>query len=222
MKVHFGKLDFLQRNHVLNRIYSTTSQADVVDSSAYLNEIAIDINARVSKILPDSPAEMHSIERIKTILAMDITRSHYTIPGSFIRNHDYLFLPTPNFKSEDADRLRRSLEGRDVVIFREMLTTLSTKLQSLLKDGSTWNENTIHHAIEAEFPAKEERVILHKALRYALAGGRSGPSIAQVMVVLGEDMALERMREVDFSGQRLVDGMGRTHESYNIDATSRT
>ena len=66
---------------------------------------------------------------------------------------------------------------------------------------------------------KKVNKALHQYLRWAIAGGRSGPSIPETMVLLGRDVTLRRLKEAT-SQRDLPEDSGSVQDAVSNIASS--
>lgn len=125
---------------------------------------------------------------------------NYTTPSAFVeRNSDFFFLKLrESYTRRPSDRVLTENTGTIINHFREILP-------------EQWDEPSLRKAFErmADTLSKKwgqgynQRVDLAKAsrssvqhfLRWALTGGRPGPTLMLTMSILGRDVSLKRIED---------------------------
>lgn len=128
-------------------------------------------------------------EYLSSIVRLDA--KNYLTPTDFLRRNDYFFRDPihaheagakGSLNTDEAQTLRWSLEGI------EPTSWARDSIKDLLKEQGT---NYGHQS------QKEGSKRLYHYLRYAIAGGRPGPAIADVMIVIGREESLKRLRQAE-------------------------
>ncbi|KAF3930697.1 hypothetical protein ABW19_dt0208451 [Dactylella cylindrospora] len=202
-KVNFGKLIYFQKAYIQK--YASPEHHE---GSRFRLLLIDQIRKALEERFPDTPEGLKSTEYLSEVLESDI--KNFVTADKYVDQHDYFFLPTPNFDCTEANIYREKLSGDEVVKGKEALNIMIKSIKRRREKGHDWNEDLIHKIIEDNWEEKEPYKMVIRNLRYALAGGRSGPSINRIMMLLGEEECLKRMREVQWSGKRgQVDDKGR-------------
>ncbi|KAJ6261850.1 hypothetical protein Dda_2649 [Drechslerella dactyloides] len=201
-KVNFGKLEYLQKAYV-----AAYASRDNTGAEDFLASIATAIQTALTVTFPELPEPVKSIDYIRAVLASDL--KNYVTPLKFVEQHDYLFLPAPNFDSAEAAGYRSKMTGEDVIRGKEDVVTLIKALQAREKRGFSFDDEFIDRMLTDNWD-KEAHKDIQRILRYALAGGRSGPGIHRIMMLLGEEQCIKRLQEIRWYGKRgQVDAKGR-------------
>ena len=140
---------------------------------------------------------------------LSVDAKNYTTPSEFVeRNYHFFFVePREKYKCGPSDGILT--DNIDMIIdqfqkvlpeewdeqnlkeaFENMVVTLSTKL------GQDFNE-----IID---PAKTSRDSVQHFLRWALTGGRSGPTLMLTMSILGRDVSLKRIEDAASVLEKMV------------------
>lgn len=173
-----------------------------------LSSILSKSRTQIEAKYPDTPEEFKSDEYICAVLNCNL--KNYTTPAKLVEDQDYFFTLSPNFDSLEATNYRLKLSGEEVIKLKEALNQVHKTLARRLAKGETFDGGLLDRILNSSFPDKQARGMVHGALRYALAGGKSGPSVHDIVEILGEEETLRRLKEVDWSGRRAqVDEKGR-------------
>lgn len=70
-----------------------------------------------------------------------------------------------------------------------------------------------------ESQKKEVNRAVNQYLRWAIAGGSSGPGIAETLVLLGRDVTLQRLKDAASQGS-VEEDRGSTEDAVSIRATT--
>ncbi|KAF3908452.1 hypothetical protein ABW21_db0202848 [Orbilia brochopaga] len=201
-KVNFGKLEYLQKAYVA--AYASENNPDAED---FLDSITTAIQTALTVTFPELPEPIKSADCIRTILEADL--KNYITPLKFVESHDYLFQATPNFDSAEASGYRSKMTADDVLRGKEDVATLIRLLQAHAKRGLPFDVEFIDRMLADNWD-KEAQKDIQRILRYALAGGRSGPGIHAIMLLLGSEQCIKRLQEIRWYGKRgQVDDKGR-------------
>ncbi|KAF3910849.1 hypothetical protein ABW20_dc0105644 [Dactylellina cionopaga] len=216
-KVNFGKLDYLQKAYVATYASAEQQQKTEIDSTTpFISSIVSSIQTALEATLPQSPLPLRSPEYIATILDADL--KNYVTPVKFVEQHDYFFLPDPDFDSVEANVFRNKCSGEDVIKGKEAVNVLVRAIKKRMTSGSgdggivlPWDEAFIDRILDENWEGdKESQRIVQRNLRFALTGGKSGPGIHRIMMILGEEEVLRRLENVRWYGRRgMVDEKGR-------------
>ncbi|EPS42378.1 hypothetical protein H072_3580 [Dactylellina haptotyla CBS 200.50] len=203
-KVNFGKLDYLQKSYV--EAYTTSVDHEARDE--FISSMVSGIQTAIATSFPDIPEILRSREYIELILEAD--RKNYVTPVKFVEEHDYFFYPTPDFDCVEANVYRDKMSGDDVIKGKEAAATFAKAIKRRANRGLEWDDAFIDLILDENWEDKEAQRMVQRSLRYALAGGKSGPGIHKIMMILGEEEVVKRLEEVRWYGRRgLVDDKGR-------------
>ncbi|KAF3902705.1 hypothetical protein AA313_de0201518 [Arthrobotrys entomopaga] len=201
-KVNFSKLDFLQRAYVESYAHSPSKDE-------FLSTIISSLQSALATTFPTVPEILRSPEYLALILESDL--KNYVTPVRFIQQHDYFFLPSADFDCPEAIRFREKSTGEDVLRGKEAVQVLLTAIKKRENKEVMWDEGFLDTVLDENWPDdKEAHKIVSRNLRYALAGGKSGPGIHKIMMILGEEEVERRLKEVRWYARGgLVDEKGR-------------
>lgn len=142
-------------------------------------------------------------DRVKFLLRLD--RQNYTTPQEFFDRHApcLCHVSRPPYVPR-TDIAGGSLTKDHVQLIRDRLGQItvgewsSQKLEEVMGDlactvGGIERRNLGADDVQAEF--KSVNNALGRFLRWALTGGQPGPGIRTVMVLLGREVTLQRLRE---------------------------
>lgn len=188
--VDFGKLDFLQKNHVRQRVRS-----DPVAGKEELDKCEKIIHALYGKKLENGfPLTREYIH------AVFITNlGNYLTPEKFGATTAYFF-KRPSFRAETALRSIKNL----VKFFRQsgcsvwdLYHGIVEEVEKIPDTSEGWTIDALKVVLNWEQMLDIEVWALRmRLLRVALADGASGPSLADTMWVLGKERCLERMKGI--------------------------
>ncbi|KAK6533594.1 Glutamate--tRNA ligase mitochondrial [Orbilia ellipsospora] len=201
-KVNFSKLDFLQRAYV-------ESYATSLSKPDFIPSIISSLQTALATTFPQVPEILRSPEYLSLVLDSDL--KNYITPTRFIKQHDYFFLPSADFDCAEAVRFREKLTGEDVLRGKEAVQVILTAIKKRENKEVQWDESFLDTVLEVNWPDdKEAHKIVNRNLRYALAGGKSGPGIHKIMMILGEEEVEKRLKGVRWYARGgLVDEKGR-------------
>jgi len=104
----------------------------------------------------------------------------------------YFFVP-PAWADAEASAM---LDG---ISMEDYLNAMRGTLERL-KSASSWNTQTLADALHAESRAEAMKPAkFMTALRHAMSGTKNGPSVAEIMDVLGEQRTIARLEEAGSS-----------------------
>lgn len=185
--VDFGKLDFLQKEHIRRRLAAGGPGAEeIVDSvdAAYREQPWAD------------PAVTKDYIR-----AIVFANKNLTLPVQFIQDSKFFFVdPLSELQgapSKEAAKLMRKVE--------KYLIDNGMKLEDLvqgLREGleaipaGEWTEVALGKVVECGEKEKKRWQMEMAAARLAITGGMSGPSLAKTLEILGKVRGVERVHRV--------------------------
>ncbi|KAK6536445.1 Glutamate--tRNA ligase mitochondrial [Arthrobotrys megalospora] len=205
-KVNFGKLDHLQRAFIA--AYSIPEDGDTSKPSSFVASIVEAVQNAVAVRFPEVPEELRHPEYIEAILESDM--KNYITPVKFAETHDYFFLPSPDWDSIEANVYREKMSGEDVIKGKEALATIVKAIKKRPAGLLEWNDDYIGHILANNWEDEDSRKMVQRNLRYALAGGKGGPGIHKIMMILGEEEVVRRLENVRWYGKRgQLDDKGR-------------
>ncbi|KAK6509451.1 Glutamate--tRNA ligase mitochondrial [Arthrobotrys musiformis] len=205
-KVNFGKLDYLQKAFIA--AYSVPEDGDTSKPSAFVSSIVEAVQNAVAARFPEVPEELRHPEYISAILESDM--KNYITPVKFVETHDYFFLPTPDWDSIEANVYREKMTGEDVIKGKDALATIVKTMKRRPSDLLDWNDDYITRILADNWEDEDSRKMVQRNLRYALAGGKNGPGIHKLMMILGEEEVIRRLENVRWYGKRgQLDEKGR-------------
>lgn len=112
----------------------------------------------------------------------------------FLTDSDYFFT-TPDMKSKSAEKtLRKILQGQEKEAIKKMKASIIEGLKGL--SGSDWTYANLEKAILGAYPPSEDpkdAILKIKILRWALSGGKHGPNIYDMLLLLGRERSLHRL-----------------------------
>ncbi|KAF3168646.1 Glutamate--tRNA ligase mitochondrial [Orbilia oligospora] len=205
-KVNFGKLDYLQKAFIA--AYSVPEDGDTSKSSSFTASIVEAVQNAVAVRFPQVPEELRHPEYIAAILESDM--KNYITPVKFVESHDYFFLPNPDWDSIEANVYREKMTGEDVIKGKDALATIANTMKKRPSDMLEWNDDYITRILGDNWQDEESKKMVQRNLRYALAGGKGGPGIHKIMMILGEEEVIRRLENVRWYGKRgQLDEKGR-------------
>lgn len=194
--VDFGKLDFLQKNHIRQRVKSQpATEKDELDKCEKV------IRARYGdKLETGAPLTR---EYIRIILVTCL--GNYLTPEKLAGSTRYFFR-RPKFQAEPALKPIKNL----VKFFRQsgcsvwdLYHGLVEEVEKIPEEG--WTIDALKVALNWEQMLDIEIWGLRmRLLRLALTDGVAGPGLADVMWVLGKQRSLERIKGVTVAFEREV------------------
>ncbi|GME66011.1 Glutamyl/glutaminyl-tRNA synthetase class Ic [Neofusicoccum parvum] len=184
-----GKLQFLQHQHSLRRLTPGDPVFDkVVDDLVSMIESGKPVTC--SQDILDRGLRDYVVKVLRS------DTKNYTTPLEFLRNHEYFFADfTPSMSAPEPDRqlLRRAFESCfapeewNVTGLHECIAdAINMILEARLKEDPEQERVPVEKAVKKD---------VYKHLRLALADGKAGPGIADMMEVLGRDACLKRMMD---------------------------
>ncbi|KAI9759208.1 MAG: Glutamate--tRNA ligase mitochondrial [Chaenotheca gracillima] len=202
------KLWYLQNAHAKRRVKQNgTEFEEIVDSLLRVAQAHDDISQ--SPILNSTLQGRDLRSYIAAILQKDT--SNYADAKTFVENNTYYFVRPPLGSYETSNS--KSTPVHTIPVDR--LATAASKLNLISADH--WDPQAIKERVEemiatsssgspspsdtspgnapvSTHSQKEWRTGIHHYLRHAIAGGKPGPGIGDVMSILGRDESLERLR----------------------------
>ncbi|EWC48217.1 hypothetical protein DRE_02321 [Drechslerella stenobrocha 248] len=201
-KVNFGKLDYLQKAYVQNYAFSPEPL-----SSDFLSSVTTAVQTALAVALPDTPDTHRSTDHVRAVLTSDL--KNYITPLKFVQQHDYLFLPAPDYDCIEAGVFRRKISGQGVLRAKEDVALLIKVFETRAARGLPLDHEFIDSVLADNWD-KDAQKDVQRSLRYALAGGKSGPSVHEIMNLLGAEECVRRLKEVQWYGRRgQLDAKGR-------------
>ncbi|KAI0327285.1 glutamyl-tRNA synthetase [Cubamyces sp. BRFM 1775] len=167
------KLEYINKHHLM-RLISTPEGLWALAERAY---------PYVREAYPDSPyATVAHLEKVIAVLQGRVTKL------SDIPSLAPFFFVEPDYSSAEAKKMRQSLPS-------EQYAAVLDSLVSRLSEGVSWNTSTLSEVLHEEhaktsLKQKEYMTIL----RHALTGMKAGPSVAEIMYVLGPERSLARLQ----------------------------
>ena len=125
---------------------------------------------------------------------------NFTTPFEFVkRNYDFFF-PKPREKYTRRPSYERLTENTGIIIhhFREILPEQwdeASVREAFEKMAVVLSKKWTHESNEEVDLAKTSKASAQHFLRWALTGGRPGPSLMLTMSILGRDVSLRRVEE---------------------------
>jgi len=169
-----SKLEYINKHHLMH----------AVSTPAGIQELAERVHNQIKESFPGSPyATIDRIKQAIVILEGRLTNI-YDIP----KHAPYLF-QEPILSSQEAQTMSSQIQRED---YDRIIKSVKAKLEDVPEPWENVDFSKILHA-ESEHLHLSIRVFM-KALRYALAGMKDGPSIAAIMKVIGREKTLERLR----------------------------
>ncbi|KAJ7637634.1 hypothetical protein DFH06DRAFT_1218718 [Mycena polygramma] len=174
-----GKLAFLNRQHLLRSATTPAGMTDIAGRvRAWMDE---------TRPLGEISNEFTTPEYIQSVIR--------TLDSRLVNIHDmvslapYLFVG-PDYTSEEAQRMirRTTEEQRD-----QILLSVASVLENV--DSESWNATTLHDVTTAERERTKTPMFL-PVIRYALTAMKDGPPIVDLMVILGKQRTLARIKSV--------------------------
>ena len=171
--------------------------------------------------------------RTRVTSVLKYTAKNYTTPRDFFDNYNYFFyeVPLPEFKDDSGKiytvcREIAAYTSHDLVSFfmqrvpqhwsecalKEAILGLTEHIEKTTKNlreqGGWIDESGQHPNEDLEMPIRNHKDA-YKAtqlyLRWAIARGGSGPPMHTVMAILGEDVVIQRLRELcDLLGKESI------------------
>jgi len=179
-----SKLEYLNKHHLM-REWSQPGGSEILASR---------VQSSIKTAFPSSEyATVSHIERVIPVLQGRITNVQ-EIPSLA----PYFFIE-PDLKSKEARLMVMSIP------VEEAGAVLSSVI-SRLEDSPIWDEAEISQVLHEEMDALEvKQKTFMTVLRHALSGMKSGPSVAEVMSVLGQDRTLARLSFLHKNGGLVED-----------------
>ncbi|KAF7375017.1 tRNA-synt-1c domain-containing protein [Mycena sanguinolenta] len=189
-----GKLAFLNRQHLLRSAGTPTSMADVAARvREWMNE-----TRPLGKISDEytTPEYIQSVIRVLDSRLINIRDMVSLAP--------YLFVE-PDYTSDEAQRMiRRStseergtfsrVATRSWAVYRSLDQILGCVFEALQNiDPQSWNIPKLHEVLTAVKTQLQTPLFL-PLVRYALTAMKDGPPIVDLLVVLGRQRTLNRLR----------------------------
>lgn len=194
--VDFGKLDFLQKNHVRQRVKSQPAA-----ENEELDKCEKAIRARYGDKLETGAPLTREYIRIILITCL----GNYLTPEKLSETTRYFF-KRPNFRVESALKPIKNL----VKFFRQSGCSVWDLYHGLVEEvekipEEKWTIDTLKVALNWEQMLDVEIWVLRmRLLRLALTDGVAGPGLADVMWALGKERSLERIKGVAVAFEREV------------------
>lgn len=177
-----GKLAFLNRHHIARKVGSR----------------GVEVSERASRIIreafPDIEPRFCSTEYISDVLR--VLSDRVVILQDIATAAPYLFQP-PDYTSDAAKSLRKTIKG-DLYprIIQQTLKAL---------DGVPLHDEKVTHdalsTVKTELGVGSRDVM--NALRHALTGSKVGPSVVEILRLLGPERTVERLRAAQELGSRV-------------------
>ncbi|KAF8603178.1 glutamyl-tRNA synthetase [Ceratobasidium sp. AG-I] len=166
-----GKLAFLNRHHISKKVEGSD----------------VDVSKRAARIIREAFPEMYfySTEYISDVLR--VLSDRVVILQDIATAAPYLFQP-PNYTSDAAVSLRKTIKG----------DLYSRIIQQALKslDGVPLHDEKVTHdalgTIKTELGVGSRDVM--NSLRHALTGSKVGPSVVEILRLLGPGRATRRLK----------------------------
>lgn len=196
--VDFGKLDFLQKNHLRRRVRSVPGAEDLELDKA---------EKAVRALYGDNLETGAPLTREYARVVLLANLGNYLTPEKFAAASHYFF-QRPSFQKEDALKPIKNL----VKFFRQSGCSVSELYHGFVEEVEKipdteegWTVDALNKALLWEQPLDPEIWVLRmRLLRLALADGVSGPGLAETMWVLGKERSLERIKGVEPAFEREV------------------
>lgn len=196
--VDFGKLDFLQKNHIRQRVKSMPkAEAEEVDKAE--KAIRALYGDKLETGAPLTP------EYTRLVLLANL--GNYLTPEKFAAATHYFF-QQPSFQGEAALKPIKNL----VKFFRqsgcsvwELYHGFVEEVEKIPDTDQGWTLDALKEVLLWEQTVDPEIWVLRmRLLRVALADGVSGPGLAETMLVLGKSRCMERIKGVAVAFDREI------------------
>ncbi|KAJ6577199.1 hypothetical protein B0H19DRAFT_1118602 [Mycena capillaripes] len=174
-----GKLAFLNRQHLLRSATTPAAMTDVARRvRAWMSE---------TKPLGEISDEFTTPEYIQSVIR--VLDSRLINIRDMIDLAPYLFV-APDHASEEAQRMIRRVTTNQQ---NAILLSVHSVLDNI--DPQSWDTTTLHEVTAAERQRIATPMFL-PVIRYALTAMKDGPPIVDLMVVLGKQRTLARIKSI--------------------------
>ena len=131
---------------------------------------------------------------------LNVDAKNYTTPSHFVERHSHFFFlePRKEYKGGPSDGILTEHTATIVDHFREILPEqwndlcLKGALENIANTLSMKQSKNSSQVIDL---AKASRASVQHFLRWALTGGRPGPTLIVTMSILGRDVSLRRIED---------------------------
>ncbi|KAK7033017.1 tRNA-synt-1c domain-containing protein [Favolaschia claudopus] len=173
-----GKLAFLNRQHLLRSAATPSGIADVAGRvRLWINE---------AKPLGEISEEYTTPEYIQSVIR--VLDSRLINIRDMVSLAPYLF-KSPDYTSDEAQQMVRRVTPEKR---QQILQSMSAVLQSV--DPTSWDALNLSQVIDVKKGRKDGSISL-PVLRYALTAAKDGPPVIDLMVVLGKERTLARIKD---------------------------
>ncbi|KAI4134379.1 MAG: hypothetical protein LQ347_001580 [Umbilicaria vellea] len=157
---------------------------------------------------------------IADILRLDA--KHYSTPREFLQRSSYFFHPVNRGKFDQAWKIAPASAFSSIPSIGWTIPNLKKAIHDIVASGCASIQETSGMEAQGERNESQKKEVnraVNQYLRWAIAGGSSGPGIAETLVLLGRDVTLQRLKDAASQGS-VEEDRGSTEDAVSIRATT--